>query len=355
MKEFREVIQKVSRGAKLAKSLTREEARQALKWIFNGQASEFQIGAFFAAMRMKGESSEETAGWVDAVREQAVQLHTHLEDILDIGEPYDGKLHSLHITLPTALILSAAGVPVVLHGASETPVKKGVETQGILEALGVKTFNDTRGEVTLPLLQQIFEKEKIIFLPTEKLAPDYARLRPLRESFGLRPFANHIEKIFNLANAGTQIVGVYHRPYLEPMGDALKLLGLGRAFVIQGVEGFSELYLSRKTLVLEVEKGGASSSWLDPGQFALLGEEELLVQKTAPAHAERILEILKGAKGQGRESILWNAGVKLYWMKKTESVKTGIQMARKILDGEALKKLESFRNATQEKTHSQTV
>lgn len=350
MNNFREVIQKVSRGQKLAKDLTREEAAQALKWIFTGERSEFQIGAFFAAMRMKGETSEETAGFVDAVREKAVPLHPNLEGALDIGEPYDGKVKTLHITVPTALILSAAGVPVVLHSTPETPVKRGVEIQGILEALGVKIIEESSR------LTEILEKGKITFLPTEKLAPDFAKLRPFRESFGLRPFANHIEKVFNLAHAATQIVGVYHRPYLEPMGEALRLLGVERAFVIQGVEGFTELYLSRKTLILEMEAGRVSSSWLDPGSFGFQGEEEPFALKNAQLHAQRILEILTGAQGQGRESILWNAGVKLYWMKKVESIQAGIQMARQILDaGGALKKLESFRNAAQEKTHTQTV
>jgi len=348
MNTFREVIQKVSRGQKLAKNLTREEARQALQWIFEGEASAFQTGAFFAAMRMKGESAEETAGLVDAVRERAPQFHLSLGGVLDLGEPYDGKVKTLHLTIPVALILASAGVPVVLHSTPETPVKKGVETQRILEALGV--------EIAGSFLQQILEQEKMVFLPTEKLAADFARLRPYREAFGLRPFANHIEKIFNLANAGTQMVGIYHRPYLEPMGEALRLLGLRHAFVIQGVEGFTELYLSRKTLVLEVEEGKGRPFWLDPAPFGLQGEEEPVPPGGAEACAGRIIKLLQGASGPARESLLWNSGVKLFWMKKAASIEAGLERARQILDsGEALDKLARFKNATQEKTHSPSV
>ena len=356
MTSFREVIQKVSRGEKLAKDLTREEAREALSWIFEGEASEFQIGAFFAAMRMKGESAQETAGLVEAVRERAIQVHSKLEGILDLGEPYDGKVKTLHLTVPVALILAAAKVPVVLHGTPEIPVKKGVETQRILEALGVDVTGEHWGRPAPSFPEEILEEEKIVFLPTERLIPDFARLRPFREAFGLRPFANHIEKIFNLAHAATQMVGIYHRPYLEPMAEALTLLGTDRIFVIQGVEGFTELYLSRKTLALQRESGKTETFWLDPRKFGFGGEEEPAPGKGALEHAKRILELLNGAQGAGRESLLWNAGVKLFWMKKVKSLEAGFERAQEILDsGKALRKLESFQHAAQEKTNFKKI
>ena len=356
MNNFREVIQKVSRGEKLAKDLTREEARQALAWIFEGRASEFQIGAFFAAMRMKGESAEETAGLVEAVRERAISIRPRLEGVLDLGEPYDGKVKTLHLTVPVALILGAAGVPVVLHSTPETPVKKGVETQRILEALGVDVTGERGGAPAPSFLEEILEEEKIVFLPTERLLPDFAKLRPLREAFGLRPFANHIEKIFNLCQATTQMVGIYHRPYLEPMAEALALLGTDRIFVIQGVEGFTELYLSRKTLVLQREREKRETFWLDPASFGFRGEEERAPGKGALEHAKRILEVLSGVKGRGRESVVWNAGVKLFWMKKVKSLEEGFDRAREILDsGKALRQLEAFRHAAQEKASSKEI
>lgn len=362
MKIFREVIQKVSRGEKLAKDLTREEAREALAWIFEGEASEFQMGAFFAAMRMKGESAEETAGFVEAVRERAQRIHPKLEGILDLGEPYDGKVKTLHLTVPVALILAAAEVPVVLHSAPEIPVKKGVETQRILEALGVESIVEASSSIqedasTLcSTFRQILEEEKIVFLPTEKLIPDFAKLRPYREAFGLRPFANHIEKIFNLSRATTQMVGIYHRPYLEPMAQALTLLGTERIFVIQGVEGFTEFYLSRKTLVLQREAGKTETFWLDPKKFGFRGEEEPAPGKGSLEHAKRILELLHGARGPAREGMLWNAGVKLFWMNKVRSLEESFDRAREILDsGKALRKLEALRHAAQEKTNSKKV
>lgn len=334
MNEFREVLQKISRGEKLAKDLTREEARQALLWIFEGKASEFQIGACFAALRMKGESAEETAGFVEAVREKAPRIHTQAENLLDIGDPYDGKVKTLHLTIPVTLILASAGIPAVLHSSPETPVKKGVETQRVLEALGVK----------MPSGCQNLEKEKIVFLATEKLVPDFQKLRPYREAFGLRPFANHIEKIFNLAGAPTQMVGVYHRPYLETMAEALRLLGAPRIFVIQGVEGFTELFVSRKTLVLKEEGSEKETFWLNPADFGFQGEEEIMERKTPAEHAEKILELLQGQELPSRTGLLWNSGVKLYWMGKAASLEEGLTQAREILDsGRALAELEILR------------
>ncbi len=350
MNSFKEVIQKVGRGEKLAKDLTREEARQALEWIFEGKASPFQTGAFFAAMRMKGESAEETAGLVEAVRARAIQLRSPVEGALDLGEPYDGKVKTLHVTVPVALVLAAAGVPVILHSAPETPVKKGVETQRVLEALGVEIRS--RPEKLL----EILEGENLVFLPTERLAPDFAKLRPEREAYGLRPFANHVEKIFNLANAATQMVGIYHRPYLEPMGKALNLLGVPRIFIVQGVEGFTELHLSRKTLVLKIERGAEETFWIDPAEYGFRGEEEKAPDSRAEKHAERVLEILQGGSGPARESILWNAGVKLFWMKKAATVQEGLAQAESLLSSrKALEKLEALKRASEEKASSEKV
>lgn len=345
MNEFREVLQKISRGEKLAKDLTREEARQALGWIFEGGASEFQIGAFFSAMRMKGESAEETAGLVEAVWERTHRLYAKPILAVDLGDPYDGKAKTLHLTLPTALILAAAGIPVVLHSTPETPVKKGVETQRIMEALGIPVPHEWQGGVTGPRLKEALEKEKIVFLPTEVLVPDLARLRPFREAFGLRPFANHIEKIFNLAHAATQMVGVYHKPYVEPMAAALGLLGTQRIFVIQGVEGFTELFVSRKTLVLKREGEQSETLWLDPAVYDMAGEEEPSPGK-APEHAARIQELLAGKDLPARKSLLWNAGVKLYWMGKAEKIEAGLELAQELLDsGSASAKLKALCNA----------
>jgi anthranilate phosphoribosyltransferase len=351
MNSFREVIQKVGRGEKLAKDLTREEARQALEWIFEGKAGDFQIGAFFAAMRMKGETAEETAGLVEAVRGRAIQLHpTKTEEAVDFGDPYDGKVKTLHLTVPVALILAAAGVPVILHSTPDTPVKRGVETEKVLEALGVRASSEPKR------LAEILEEENFLFLPTEKWAPDFGKLRPHREAYGLRPFANHIEKIFNLANATTQAVGVYHRPYLEPMGKALALLGTPRIFIVQGVEGFTELFLSRKTLVLQIEGGKESTFWTDPAEYGLKGEEEPAPGDRADEHAKRIEALLAGAPGNARQSILWNAGVKLFWMRKKASIGEGLREAEKLLDSrKALGKLEALRRAAQEETSSQKV
>ena len=343
MNEFREVIQKVSRGEKLAKDLTREEAHQALLWIFDGKAGEFQIGAFFSAMRMKGESAEETAGLVEGVWERTHRLHEKPIEAVDLGDPYDGKVKTLNLSLPIALTLAVAGVSVVLHSTPETPVKKGVEIQSILEALGVRIPRQWQGGVTGPRLKEALEKEKIVFLPTEILVPDFAKLRPFREAFGLRPFANHIEKIFNLAHAATQMVGVYHRPYVEPMAGALGLLGTPRIFVIQGVEGFTELFVSRKTLVLKREGKQSETLWLDAAAHGMAGEEAPSPGK-APEHAARIRELLEGKDLPGRKSLLWNAGAKLFWMGKVNNLEAGLTLAREILDsGKALVKLEALR------------
>ena len=96
--------------------LTREEARQAMGAIMAGEATDAQIGGFLVALRIKGETPDEIAGFAEAIREQALVVRPERTDLVDVvGTGGDGHA-TLNISTAAALVAAAAGAAVAKHG-----------------------------------------------------------------------------------------------------------------------------------------------------------------------------------------------------------------------------------------------
>jgi len=77
--DMKQALSKVIEG----ESLTREEARQVMSTIMDGEATTSQIGALLAALRMKGETVQEIAGFAEVMREKSIRLNHRLSGVLD--------------------------------------------------------------------------------------------------------------------------------------------------------------------------------------------------------------------------------------------------------------------------------
>lgn len=125
------ILKEVARGKRGARDLSYDEAYYAAESILGQTASPVQIGAFLIAERIKLESIEELEAFVTVCRKVA-----HREPVqqgLDCAGPYDGRTNSFVATFPTAFLLSAAGVPVTLHGSRSLPPKWGVRCRTLFK------------------------------------------------------------------------------------------------------------------------------------------------------------------------------------------------------------------------------
>ena len=336
---LRPFIMKVGRGEKLARPLEEEEAYQAMKLILEGGCSEFQIGAFLAAMRIKSETPEETSGFIRAVKEAAPKIHPRVKSLLDFGDPYDGKTKSLNLSPLTAVILAAAGCPVILHGDHGIPAKKGVGAGAVFEALGAALDLEPQA------VERSVEELGIAYIHASFFLTRFEELKPLRLQYGLRSSLNVIEKMWNPADAPYLAVGIYHAPYFESTSRALLKTPVRKGLVVQGLEGFAELRLHRPTKYVEVSGGQAVEKFAVPADFGFSrgGNWEMTDGMDTKAHARVTRKVLEGEKGAVRDGALFNAGVKLFWNEHASSVEEGMEKAREALDsGGALAKLEAF-------------
>ena len=133
---FRKRLIVTAKGRHGAKNMNRQEAKEALDFLFSAEAHPAQVGAFLTAMRFKAATVEEMMGFLDAMEGAATLVSPKVEGVLNCNGPYDGRKRALNLSVASAIVTAAAGVPVVLHSNTGLPPKDGVTNAKVLEALG---------------------------------------------------------------------------------------------------------------------------------------------------------------------------------------------------------------------------
>lgn len=319
--------------------LTTEMAGQVMDEIFGGQASDVQKSAYLTALSMKGETIDEITASARSMRRHAVVLE-HDMDVLEIVGTGGDKSNSFNISTTSALVISAAGVPVAKHGNRAASSKSGAAD--VLEALGVKIDNSP--ERSAEILKDI----GICFLFAQKYHGAMKHVGPIRGELGIRTIFNILGPLANPANANMQVMGVYDESLVEPMAKVLSNLGVKRAMVVYGQDRMDEISMSSPTSVCEVKDGQFETYTITPEQFGFeTCSKEELVGGTAEQNAEITRQILDGQKGPKRNVVVMNAGAALYIAGKCATMEEGCRMAENLIDsGKAKVQLEKFVQAT---------
>lgn len=332
-------LREIGQGPRAGRSLTREEARDAMELILSQQATPAQTGAFLLLQRFKGESPEELVGFAEAVRAGARTVRPDVEGLLDIGSPYDGRKRSIVVSAASAIVTAAVGVPVVMHGEKGIGPKFGVPIGDVLEALGIDI--DAEPEEVEGSIEEI----GVGFMRQSRFAPQVYALRELRTEIALRSCLNTIEKIYNLARAEYGLLGLTHLPYMEKMMAAVQQMGFRRVMIIQGIEGNEDAPTSRPCRVFEWSGGEAGEFRLDPEEYGLQPATREEMAGGDAAHNAAIGErIVDGEPGAHRDLVCLNAGLRVYLTERAQTVAEGIEQARRAIDsGAARTKLEALR------------
>ncbi len=217
----------IARGKDGARALPRDQAADLLGQVLDGTASDLEIGAFCIAMRIKGETPEEMAGFLDAVHERMEMLPASRSPLVVLPS-YNGARKLPVLTPLLALLLARQGLPVLVHGTATE--ERRVCSQDVLAALGVGAMQalDT------------IAPGAVAFAPTALLLPGLKRLLDVRSTLGLRNSAHSLVKLMDplLPVAGDSlIVGSYTHPeYAESMAATIALTGAD-AMLLRGTEG----------------------------------------------------------------------------------------------------------------------
>jgi anthranilate phosphoribosyltransferase len=334
-----ELLKEVGRGKRGAKDLTYEQAMRAAELILTGEATPLQVGAFLMAERIKMESSDEILAFVEACRSRSYR-HP-IEGSLDCAGPYDGRTRSFVATVPTAFVLSACEVPVVLHGSPGLPPKWGITLPDILTALGTPMES-----LSKPAVLNGLNRTGFLFVPAEDWSPSLHAMRPFRKEMGVRTMFNTVEKLLRYTDAPYMAIGVFHGTVFEKVAELLIKLGVRRGIVVQGIEGSEDISVEKRTRAFVVDNGVHEQIIIDP--------EELGVQADIPEitwtpelQAETTKAVLQGkADPVFRNMVLLNSAVRLWITEKVPSIQEGLERAEQVLDeGLAWKQFEAWTEA----------
>jgi anthranilate phosphoribosyltransferase len=222
-------IKEIGRGRDGARALKREQATDLMGQVLDGQVSDLEVGAFCLAMRIKGETAEEMAGFLDAAHSRLHALPVNPQANAVVLPCYNGARKLPVLTPLLANLLAREGVAVIMHGtATET---SRISSREVLAAMGVAELSTVR-EV---------QAGEVVFAPTELLSPSLKRLLDVRRVVGLRNPAHSLVKLMNpVQNNATQkvlrISSYTHPEYLHSMAATFALTQ-ARALLLRGTEG----------------------------------------------------------------------------------------------------------------------
>lgn len=233
-------IKDIGRGKDGARSIDRAQAADLMGQVLDGQVSDLELGAFCLAMRIKGETPKEMAGFLDAV-------HARLNKVTAGGTPtvvlpsYNGARKLPVLTPLLALLLAREGTAVVVHGSMTED--RRVPAEAVLAELGI-----------LPTAGSVSAGE-VAFVRTATLHAGLDRLLSVRRVVGLRNSGHSLVKLMNPCDAPALVVGSYTHPeYLQSMSATFALTGQ-HALLLRGTEG-EPVADARRTPAMDVFKDG---------------------------------------------------------------------------------------------------
>lgn len=324
--------------------LSRLEADLAMESILSGQVPEPQIAQFLAALRFKGETADEVAGFATAMRRHAPRIfsdnHPIAEEALvDTCGTGGDALGTFNISTATAFVVAGAGVRVAKHGNRSHSSLCG--SADVLEHFGVR--------IDLPpeRVARCIEEVGIGFLFAPAMHSATRHVAKVRRELKIRTVFNLLGPLTNPARASAQVVGVYDPGVTELVAQALGELGVKRAFVVHGEDGLDEISISGETYVSELRDGTVRSHSLIPEDFGLQRAPlEAIRGGDTPQNAEIIHKILGRSllyreHTAYRDIVLANASAALVAAGHAADFREGVKIATESIDsGAARDKLE---------------
>jgi anthranilate phosphoribosyltransferase len=330
MKEF---IRRVTDG----EDLTQAEARDAASLVFE-DATEAQIGALLTALRAKGETETEIAGFAQGMRDAARTIAPDREPLVDTcGTGGDGH-NTINVSTTSSFVVAGAGVPVAKHGNYSVSSSSG--SADVLEELNVTI------DAEPPAVEQCIEDIGMGFMLAPVFHPAMKAVIGPRKELGMRTIFNVLGPLTNPAGADAQVIGVYDPDLVPVLANALSQMAVDRALVVHGA-GLDEIGIHGESKVAEVDGDAVEEYTVRPADLGV-GRYQLedVAGGTPQENAADLKGILEGEVGGAkRDIILANAGAAIYISGEADSLQAGVDAARESIEsGGAAEQLRALRD-----------
>ena len=319
--------------------LSRAEARSFMDQIADGAVSQAQVGAFLAALTLKGPSLEEMTGFASSLYDRAVKLPLPegLATVDTCGTGGDSS-GTFNISTAAAFVAAGAGAKVAKHGNRSITSRSG--SADVLDALGVS--------IKMGPLEaaRAIQEAGMAFLFAPAYHPAFKNIMGPRRELGFRTIFNMMGPMLNPARAKAQVVGVYSAELTETVAAILANLGVRRALVVHGLDGIDEISLVGATKITELKEGWTRSYLFEPEDFGFEHCSPADLKGGDAAENALIIEaLLCGDPGPKRDIVVLNAAAAILAAGLAPDFAAAIEAARLSIDsGSASRVLSTLRS-----------
>jgi len=304
--------------------LSREEMKDVMRIVMNGEATDAQVGAFLMGLRLKSETIDEITGATEVMRELVTKVEINAEPLVDIvGTGGDGA-NLFNVSSAASFVVAAAGGFVAKHGNRGVSSKSG--SADLIEKAGVN-LNMSPEEVAR-CVEEI--GVGFMFAPSHHGAMKHA-IGP-RKELGCRTIFNILGPMTNPAGVKRQLIGVFTKALCRPMAEVMQRLGAEHIMVVHSKDGLDEISLATETYVAELKDGAITEYSVTPEDLGI--KSQTLVGLTVDSSDES-LKLIRAAFGRqhdettekARDMIALNAGAAIYIAGLANTPQMGVEMA----------------------------
>ncbi len=318
--------------------LTFDESHEVLLRIMSGEVNHSQIAALLTALKIKGETSEEVAGFVSAMREKSIKIKPKNNQVIDVcgtGGDFSG---TFNISTAAAFVVAGAGISVAKHGNRSISSKSG--SADVLKELGANI------NLTPDQSEKALNEIGITFLFAPDYHPAMKYVAPVRQELGMKTLFNILGPLTNPAGTKKQLIGTFNNQTAELMSRATDFLNMEKVCFVCTDNKYDEALLSGETLVYEYKSSGKITSFTLSHKSFDYPEIFLKdIQGESPAqNADKLRSIFAcREKNSPFYVTAANAALGLYAADYSPELKICIQAAEDaIISGKAREKLEQF-------------
>ena len=320
--------------------LTQNESAAVFQEIMTGVATPAQMGAFLAAIRVKGETPAELAGAALTMRALSTRVEVEHANLVDTCGTGGSGTKLFNISTAAAFVAAAAGAHVAKHGNRKMTSFCG--SADLLEAAGVNLQLSPEQIATCVLEVGV----GFMFAQAHHSAMRFAG--PVRQEIGIRTMMNVLGPMTNPAGARRQVIGVFSDTWQLPMAEVLKLLDCEHAMIVHS-NGLDEIRLDAPSSVVELKNGEISQYQIAPTDFGI-DQRDVNAELSADS-VESSLALVRQALSEpdsaAADIVSLNAGAAIYVSGVATTHANGVLMAQDaIASGLARERLDELARIT---------
>tara|TARA_B100000965_G_scaffold183258_1_gene152968 strand:- start:40 stop:1038 length:999 start_codon:yes stop_codon:yes gene_type:complete len=314
--------------------LEKEEAKQIIIKIADGQYNTSQIASFLTIFMMRNISLDELEGFREALQELCINVDLSEFNTIDLcGTGGDGK-NTFNISTLSSFVTAGAGIKVSKHG--NYGVSSGCGSSNVLEAIGIKFSNDK------DYLKRSIEKAGICFLHAPLFHPAMKNVAPVRKQLGLKTFFNILGPIVNPSFPKNQLIGVFSLELARLYSYLFQKTNINYT-ILHGLDGYDEISLTGNTKIYTKK----SENILSPEDFGVIPTkpESISGGKDVSSSVKIFMDIIKNNGTDAQNNVVCaNAGMAIATILKVSHIE-GFEKAKESLEsGKALQSLVKLQN-----------